>query len=143
MRNILFSILCLPAFGWGQISDPISPKKSITVGRLSGGLTFLAELSYVVGDNDTTYTLKFNDYRYSEITSIEYVSFSSVGNTKEKLYNLFLSVYENKKDKDYIKVFTLGETDVAISNYHGMASLDMGGPWFAVTRKQLDKLFGK
>lgn len=136
----------------GQISVPQKVTPSTLVGKIAPMGAFVAELSYKQNEadnKDTTYTLRFNNMKYTHIDAIESVSFSGVGNAASDLYKVFKSVFapENKNNKDYIVQFMLGKEAVSISHTKGMgitsAMFVVKNAYFMLTEKQVDKLFGK
>lgn len=135
--------------GTGQISVPQKSQPAITVGKIAPLGSFTAELSYQVDGTDTTYTLRFRNAKYTQIISTESVLFDSDGNAIGGLYNAFKSVFseENRNNKDYLIHFTMGKDVVAISTYKNMgitqAMFLVKDAHFAITEKQVDKLFGK
>lgn len=154
MKNSLavLIIILLPCICYTQISAPLKVSASITVGKIAPMGSFTAELSYQINEKDTKdtiYTLRFNNAKYTHITSIESVRFSGVDNTVVELYKMFKSVFseENKKNKDYIVQFNLGKDAVAVSSIKSMgitsAMFTYKEAYFSLTEKQVDKLFGK
>lgn len=125
-----------------------SPKQ--VIGNIKAGGVLHCELAYRIdGDMDTVYTIMFKDAGYSALVDYKSVSFNSDGNTLNELYNVIKSVFseENKKNKDYKVQFTLGDTDVIVSNWRSMgitgAMFFTKGGYTVIGEKQLDKLFGK
>jgi hypothetical protein len=147
----LLTIAFVSVFGFlqAQISEPIKPPASVTVGKIAPLGGFVAELSYYINEGDTTYILTFNNMKYKHIDAIESVAFSGISNSAEGLYKMFKSVFskENKSNKDYIVQFTLGKESVAISNVKSMgitsAMFTCKNAFFTLTEKQVNKLFGK
>lgn len=149
---MIITVLQLGSNTYGQISTPIKSAPRTTVGKIAPLGSFTAELSYQKSEQegtDTIYSLSFRNAKYSHITSVETVHFSSEGNTVNELYKVFKSVFlpENKNNKDYMVHFTLGKTDVAISTFKNMgitsAMFFCNGAYFTLVDKQVDKLFGK
>ena len=106
-----------------------------------------ASLQYIVNESDTTFLLMMWDQR-REIKSYFSVKFSSEGNTLHSLYGILLSFFEkeNWKNKDYIRVFRLGEEKVSvyksamIESKAIIFSTDKGRIQF--TKREVEKLFG-
>lgn len=150
MKYLLtIALFTLSLFGYSQISEPIKPPPTKTIGKIAPLGGFVAELSYYINEGDTIYLLNFNDASYTKINSIETVRFSEEGNTVNELYKMFKSVFipENKKNKDYIVQFTLGKETVSIGNTKSLgvtsAMFTRNSSFFTLTEKQVDKLFGK
>lgn len=123
--------------------------KEIIVGAIKNGGKTRSQLSYSVGGNDTTYTIMYQDIKYHYATDLDKIHFSSKFNNLENLYQVLRGFFskENKKNKDYKLDLTLGENKLLLSNYAVMGittvmvTSDSGS--FALSEKQLDKLFGK
>ncbi|SDE35063.1 hypothetical protein [Niabella drilacis] len=78
------------------------------------GLT-KASLQYRAHAADSTFILLLEDDR-KELKSFFSIRFNSRGNTLHGLYGILISFFEkeNWSNKEYIKVFTLGETKVTV-----------------------------
>jgi hypothetical protein len=137
-------VLSTPAFSQIQLAQkPVSV--SLGEGVRSGG-KFVAEIKVHPEEKDTTYTLLYQNMKYSTITDIKGVGFYAEGNTLNTLYSLFKSVWaaENKDNKDYKVEFKLGSQDVIITTAGKKAlffTTDKG--YFALTEKEVDQLFGR
>lgn len=151
MKYLLAGLIAIALYheGAGQISVPQKSQPNITVGKIAPLGSFTAELSYQITGTDTAYTLRFRNAKYTKIISTEAVLFNSDGNAVNGLYQAFKSVFkdENKNNKDYLIHFTIGKDVVAISTYKNMgitqAMFLVKDAHFAITEKQVDKLFGK
>ncbi|MGC3945276.1 MAG: hypothetical protein QM762_12320 [Chryseolinea sp.] len=107
-----------------------------------------ASLQYIVNDTDTTFLLLMWDQR-PELKSYFSVKFRSEGNTLHNLHEILLSFFEkdNWKNKDYIRVFSLGDDKVSvyksamIESKAIVFSTDKGRIQF--TKREVEKLFGK
>lgn len=151
MKYLLtIAIICLlPTLTKSQIGTPKKSLPTTTVGKIAPLGSFIAELSYQFDGTDTTYTLRFQNAKYTRITAIESVSFNSEGNAIDGLYQAFKTVFkdENKNNKDYLIHFTIGKDVAAISTYKNMgitqAMFLVKEAHFALTEKQIDKLFDK
>ena len=77
-----------------------------------------ASLEFMPGKTDTTYLLLMRDSRY-ELKEYFSVRFSSEGGTLDKLYEILTSFFkkENRKNKDYQKLFNLGNKRVFVQHY--------------------------
>lgn len=148
MKRLLILFLLISSIVHSQIQVKTIPDK-VTIGKVGSGGGFIAELYYTVSDTDTTYYLMYNNFKYTHITDIQSVSFSSVDGTLEKLYSIMKSIFlsENKKNKDYKVALKLGSDDVVISNNRllGVTQLMFYTPkgYFLISEKQVDKLFDK
>ena len=145
----LFAIT-LTATSFSQLQVKESPKPKTVIGNYKAGGTTHYELSYKLDeDKDTVYTLLFKNAAYRYAVDYEAITFNSDGNTLNELYKVLKSVFspDNIKDKNYRVSFTLGETEVIVSNYRlmgitsAMFYTDRGHTF--IGEKQLDKLFGK
>jgi hypothetical protein len=149
MKYLLAILALLPNLSDAQIGTPQKATPSIIIGKIAPLGSFTAELSYQVAETDTTYTLRFRNAKYTQITSTESVLFDSDGNAVDGLYKAFKSVFteENRNNKDYLIHFTIGKDVVAISTYKNMgitqAMFLVKDAHFSITEKQVDKLFGK
>lgn len=77
-----------------------------------------ASLKYLPGKADTTYLLLMRDMRY-ELKKYFSVQFEGQGGTVEELYKILLSFFEkeNRKNKNYERLFNLGDTRVHVQHY--------------------------
>lgn len=145
--TLLAIILASTSFAQLQMKQS-SPK--VVIGTIKAGGVLHQELSYRLdGDKDTVYTLMYKNVQYRTLSDYESVSFNSDGNTLEELYKVMKSVFssENAKNKEFKVQFTLGETDVIVSNFRQMgittAMFYTKDGYTFIGEKQLDKLFGK
>ena len=145
---ILLTLLAGTTAARGQLTEyATSGKGWIPYSELSSLGFSRASLQYVVNESDTTFLLLMYDQR-PELKSYFSVKFSSEGNTLHSLYQILLSFFEkeNWKNKDYIRVFRLGEDKVSVYR-SGMIeakeivfSTDKGRIQF--TKREVEKLFG-
>jgi len=153
MKKILVVAIALIAslnsFSQVQVIN-VDKNESVTVGKLKSGLSFVADLEYKVDEKDTTFTLSFQDNRFTHITSIKSVSFNSDGDALNSVYSIFKSVFteDNKKNKDYNVTFKLGQETVMVANSRMMgityARLFVNNSYsLPLLESQVDKLFGK
>lgn len=77
-----------------------------------------ASLEYIPSKSDTTYLLLMRDMRY-ELKKYFSVQFSGKGGAVEEFYKILISFFqkENRKNKDYERLFTLGDTRVHVQHY--------------------------
>lgn len=132
--------------GFGQI-EKINLPESKTVGEIKSLGAFVADLKYYTTSNDTTYTLMFRNLKYQTLTDIKSVSFDGKGGTLESLYNILVESLDAEKGKD--NAFKLGKEDIIVKTQSMMGAkyimfwVAESGAYFNLTKKQLDKLFGK
>jgi len=146
---ILVTLLAGATAARGQLTEYATSGKGWTPYSELSSLGFSrASLQYVVNDSDTTFLLQMYDQR-PELKSYFSVKFSSEGNTLSSLYAILLSFFEkdNWKNRDYIRVFRLGEDKVSVYR-SGMIeskaivfSTDKGRIQF--TKREVEKLFGR
>lgn len=123
--------------------------KAVTVGKVKSGSALIAEMSYTVEDNDTLYTIIYNNAEYKTLTDIQAIAFDGQDNTFGKLYDVLKTFFsdENKKNKNYSVSLKLGGKNVTLMNMRvmGITSVMVHGEkgYFYLTEKQVDKLFGK
>jgi hypothetical protein len=151
-KLIIVSMITLVSFvSYGQIqvyNVNTTPKTSI--GKIKSGLAFVAEMEREVEGKDTTYTLYYQEGQYQHITSIKSLHFNSVGNSFDSFYEICKSVFkdENKKNKDYMVTFKLGDKDIAVVNSRMMGvtcvRVMIGNSYTnPLVENQIDKLFGR
>ena len=124
-----------------------SAKEWSTYSELSSLGFSRASLQYIVNDGDSTFLLMMWDQR-PELKSYFSIKFDSRGNTLHNLYAILISVFEkqNWQNKDYIRVFRLGDEKVSvyrsamIESKAIMFSTDKGRIQF--TKREVEKLFG-
>ena len=125
-----------------------SPSES--VGRV-GVVSTYAELTYQIVNGDTTYTLEY--YHGQKLgglaTDRRKFSFPAEGNALNEFYFKLKSFFtdENRKNKKYTMDFKLGKERVTLKHYSLPMKLSVNVIFnngsFALTEKQVDKLFGK
>lgn len=153
MKKIFLIILVslFPSILFSQIKV-LDNEKPITVGKVGGGATspFIASLQFSKGSDDIdTYTLLYNNLRYTTIEDINSIVFTATKVELENLYvilkNCLLDDSGNEKQIELGKELVIVKT---IKNF-GVKSLqittsDEGSTgFFFLSSKQLDKLFGK
>lgn len=143
-----FALFLYSISAYSQIEVREKAKKT-TIGKGKNG-QYEAELYYFVIDSDTTYSIMYQNMEYTRITDIQSFTFKDIDNTREKLFNIMMSVFDdqNIKNKEYSVPIKLGETNITISNYRimgvsaSMVSV-LGKGYFVLPKKQVQKLFGK
>jgi hypothetical protein len=145
---ILVTLLAGTTVSRGQLTEyATSGKGWIKYSELSSLGFTRASLQYIVNESDTTFLLLMYDQR-PELKSYFSVKFSSEGNTLSSLYQILLSFFEkdNWKNKEYIRVFRLGEDKVSVYRSAMIEakaivfSTDKGRIQF--TKREVEKLFG-
>ena len=146
---ILVTILAGTTAARAQLTEYSASDKGWTTYSELSSLGFSrASLQYVVNESDTTFLLMMWDQR-PELKSYFSVKFSSEGNTLHNLYEILLSFFEkdNWRNKDYVRVFRLGDDKVSayksgmIESKAIVFSTDKGRIQF--TKREVEKLFGK
>jgi hypothetical protein len=145
---ILVTLLAGSTAARAQITEYATAGKSwIPYSELSSLGFSKASLQYILNEGDTTFLLQMYDQR-PELKNYFSVKFRSEGNTLSSLYKILLSFFEkdNWRNKDYIRVFDLGEEKVSVYK-SGMIeskaivfSTDKGRIQF--TKREVEKLFG-
>lgn len=129
------------------MGTPVSHVAPVVVGKIAPMGAFVAELNYTITGSDTTYSLVYNNAKYTKIDDIRTVRFAGTDNTAGKLYEAFKSAFQNKNTKDYALTFSLGKEVVSVSPKKNMgvwqAMFLVGENYMLLTEKQVDKLFGK
>lgn len=143
---ITLSLIHLTSTAQIEMKKPVDRK---VIGTVKQSGRFVADLAYYLNDNDTTYSIMYINKAYNYITDAESIMFSSENNTLSKLYEVLKTVFskENEKNKDYKLQFSLGTTDVTVSNYRALgqtwAQIYTRTGFFYLSEKQLETLFGK
>jgi hypothetical protein len=150
MKKILTSLLfCIIAVAGHAQIEMAKPAKWSTIGEVKSIGKTLAKLEYRIDSGDTLYFLLMKDFTKQQETNYFSVNFKGTGNTFSTLYGLLKSFFEddNRKDKDYMKTFKLGETGVNLQHCtliarHGVRLTTKEG-YINLSEKDIDKLFGK
>jgi len=145
---IFFTLLAGAIAARGQLTEYATSSKGWTKYSELSALGFSrASLDYMVNQSDTTFHLVMWDQR-TELKSYFSLMFSGEGNTLSSLRGILLSFFEkdNWRNKDYIRVFQLGDEKVSVYK-SGMItpkaiilSTDKGRIQF--TKGDVEKLFG-
>lgn len=131
-----------------QLDVKAKPNRT-TIGDAGGRTNYVAQLICSVIDDDTTYTVVYQNIKYKTISDIQSFSFSNDGNTVDKFYSLLKTFFtdENKKNKDYTLDINLGDSPVSLYNFRSMGTtgvmIFLKDGHFMLSEKQVDKLFGK
>ena len=133
----------------GQLTEYTTEAKGWTTYSELSSLGFTrASLQYIVNKSDTTFLLTMWDQR-PELKNYFSIKFSSEGNTLPSLYGILLSFFEkdNWRNKDYIRIFQLGDEKVSIYR-SGMIEakaiiFSTGTGKTQLTKREVEKLFGR
>ena len=119
------------------------------VGQVKSIGTLIAKLEYSTAGNDTTYFLLMKDFKKQQEVNYFSLKFRSTGNACSQLYALLKSFFEdaNRKNKDYMQTFKLGNTGVNLQHCtliakHGVRLTTNEG-YINLSEKDIEKLFGK
>jgi hypothetical protein len=147
MKSIfLISFLTVAVTAFGQIQRTNLPDLK-KIGEVKYMGTFIAELSYTTIGGDTSYSLLFNNAKYSTITDLITIKFDSSPGILDTLYNILNTGFELANDKK--STFYLGKEFIAVNTEKSMGikfirilALDRKA-YFYLRKKQLNELFGK
>ena len=147
---LLFNLFLFAAVaGNAQLTEQKTTNKNwILYGQVKYVGPAKASLEYIVNDKDSTFLLMMWDER-PELKTYFSIKFSSAGNAVESLYNILISFFEkeNWKNKDYVKLFKLGDENVSVykTSVIGtktiMIKTDKGR--IALRKGEIEKLFNK
>lgn len=144
-----FLILCKCSATAQLTEETVSKEKWTLYGQVKTIGVPKASLEYKANSSDSSFILVLEDYR-KELKSFFSIRFSSRGNTLENLYSLLMSFFEkeNWNNKDYIKIFTLGDTKLTVYKTAGLVQLktiqlscDKGR--IRLTKNEINNLFNK
>jgi hypothetical protein len=150
MRKLFFAALLffIVPVSNAQI-EMASTVKWETIGEVKSIGKTMAKLEYRIAGADTLYFLLMNDFTKQQETNYFSVNFKGTGNTFNIFYGLLQSFFadKNRKDKDYMQTFKLGETGVNLQHCtligrHGVRLTTKEG-YINLSAKDIDKLFGK
>ncbi|MFO0415467.1 MAG: hypothetical protein ACK50E_07410 [Bacteroidota bacterium] len=160
MRFIfLYLLLSLTVISNGQlVSEKV--ETSTYIGKVKSNSSILASLEYRLDDNkDTIYTLKYRNFKLSNLLEYETFTFKNDGNTINQFYDILKSFFteENKKNKEYqvavkfrdksLYLFNwrnLGVTNVGISlSRYNIVDNSIDSGYCYLTEKQINKLFSR
>jgi hypothetical protein len=148
---IVITLLFLNKFTFSQIKV-VENSKSTIVGKVGGTSMspFVASLEYVKGDGDVNqYILLYNNLKYTTITDVNALSFTATESDITGFYDLLVKCFDAEKGSE--KTVELGKETVWIKTIKnlGVVSLQITTSddgtlgFFYMTKKQLDKLFGR
>lgn len=147
MKHLLFMLLIIPVVGHGQIKQITLPELK-KIGEVKYMGEFLAEISYTVNtNNDTSYSLLFDNVKYTHIKDLVRVDFENSPGILDTLYNLLNNGFDLDNGKQ--SNFYLGKDFISITSDKAMGikfikilALDKKGHFY-LRKKQLNDLFGK
>lgn len=139
---ILPFLLILSLASSGQITRE-EPVEKTVIGSLRPAGKFLAELSFSIIEGDTVYSIMYRNLEYESLVDIQSIIFDGSDGVLDTMYNIIAEVFETKKKISFV----LGEDRVQVY-FHSTMGIKYVNVWgergyFNLTRKQLDKLFGK
>jgi hypothetical protein len=148
-KKFLFLLLCMVAVASHAQIEMAKPAKWETVGEVKSIGKIMAKLEYRIAGADTLYFLLMKDFTKQVETNYFSVNFNGTGNTFSILYGVLKSFFDdgNRKNKDYMQTFKLGETGVNLQHCsligrHGVRLTTKEG-YINLSEKDIDKLFGK
>lgn len=111
MKHLFIFSICMviTVSSFSQLEKREVPK-SVNIGKVKSGLLKMAELSYMVTDNDTAYILLYNDLKYKQITVWGDVFFSGGYTVLDGFYNILIEAVDADKGKELS--FKLGSTNI-------------------------------
>jgi len=119
------------------------------VGQVKSIGTLIAKLEYSIDGSDTTYFLLMKDFKKQQEVNYFSLKFKATGNACAQFYQLLKSFFDdtNRKNKDYMQTFTLGNAGVNLQHCtliakHGVRLTTREG-YINLSEKDIDKLFGK
>lgn len=121
----------------------------VTIGQVKSLGALIAKSEYSINDKDTTYFFLLKDFKKQQEVNYFSLKFQSTGNACSQFYTLLKSFFDedNRKNKDYMQTFTLGNIGVNLQHCtliakHGVRLTTKDG-YINLSEKDIDKLFGK
>ena len=149
-KIILLLALTLSTVSFAQLKKLDAASKTELIGKVGGALGSPKSLECTKTGN--TYTFEYRDMKYPNIESYKEFSFDDVENTFESLYTTIIDGFENTPKEavdlelpkyiirlDYTKALGI----VNLNMYISLKGTDVIGVTAALSKKQVDKLFGK
>lgn len=99
MRYLMIACLCFVTIISNAQIETVKLPDIIKIGEVTYMGQFVAELHYIPVKNDTTYSLLFDNQKYSSISDLERVEFQSSPGILDTLYNLFSKSFDLEKGK--------------------------------------------
>lgn len=146
MKKVLFIIFALIVVyqSYSQIGISNKLEDFETLG-IADKMVGLPKLSYLIIDENTKhYYLSYYNLEYPNLKDIKTISFTAKPDELEYFYNFLLSGFtsENKQS------LTIGDASIIIDKVYSSLRVsvtykDEIPGWFYLSKKQIEKLFGK
>lgn len=147
MKKLFFLLMLFPALCLSQIKqvEDVNPELIGKVGPKKAPHVGLYKLEDV-------YYFEYNDVKFTHIDSFKKITFLNEDNTLDSLYKLIKENIENPPKEDiklefpnnYVWLeFTKNMGIVSVRFYDKNRKTDIEGLTIWMTKKQIDKLFGK
>ncbi|WP_116788069.1 hypothetical protein [Flavobacterium psychrotrophum] len=145
----LFVVLLVSSVSFAQLKK-VDVVKAEPIGKVGGALGTPKSIECTKTGN--TYTFEYRDMKLTSIEAYKEFSFDDVDNTFEDLYKTIIDGFENTPKEDVVLslpnyIITLDYTKalgiVNLNMYITLKNTDVTGLTAALSKKQVDKLFGK
>ncbi len=163
MRHAILIIMFIAPFLSKEqiIEPPSSPPKTTLIGSVNRDEKLIAEFYFYFerpsrqpqirpSKPDTTFALRFRNYKYPDKNIYSTVEFGANGGKKDSIYYAFKSVFKNetKDNSSYSTTFTLNYGDIIqIKPYKKdnsyYSELDFKESYIQMTEAEVDQLFHK
>ncbi len=149
MKKLLLSFIMIAIvfFGFSQIKK-IDVPESIEIGKIA----ILGDLQISCEKRGNAYTFFYRDVTFTQVTDFKSFSFKDTDNAFENLYRMILDGFDNPPKEDIMIEIPDGfiwlsfTKAVGIVNFrfgHSVGKTDVIGFSTWLTKKKVDKLFGK
>ncbi len=146
-KSILILIaICVQFMAYGQLNI-VDVEEGETIGTVKPMGQFFFELKQY---NNNTVKLLYKNAEYETIVDIKEISFKNENDEVEELYNTLLKGIQKKENNTQRIFFKNESVDLHFSRYGGVEIYHYVGDnalfvgrSYALTKKRLDKLFGK
>lgn len=143
MKKLNLLLFLLPIYSFTQI-QVYEAKKTSKIGEV-GNHSYISK-------TDNTYSVCFQDIKFTQLTNIKCFDFQDLDNDFENLYNMIIKGFDEKKEQRINLDLPNELVDIKFVKNMGIVSLQFSminknthivsiSPYY--TRKQIDKLFGK
>lgn len=145
---LLFFLVAAVLFTQAQLKELSISRDWQTLGEVKYVGPAKASLRYLPGKSDTTYLLLMRDSRY-ELKDYFSIRFNSEGGALGNLYQILISFFkkENRKNKNYEKLFNLGDQRVFVQHYRQLTGhqvmLSTNDGHILLGEGEINKLFDK
>jgi len=150
MKKLLFFISILFTTCLNAQIKVLETSKVETIGKIAPMGQLIAELEK--NEKSNIYTVKYRDIKFSKVIDIKSFSFVDVDNALENLYNVIIKgIEEQPSEKIMLELpdsfvwlefrKQMGVSTVTFSS--SINKTDVIGVSSPLTKKQIDKLFGK